>query len=526
MREDLSTIEASLEAPSRRLRRPETATCLALVVLWARKEVDRIGEVALLDGPQILGRGEAQPDDDGARARFVRQRPGVNEPAPALAAKRISRIQLRLIPRGDHLDVESVGLCPMRISGEPTRSGEARLGDTIHLQNEMVLLVARRPATLPEVRHYPHARAFAFGDPDPHGLVGESPAVWRLREQLALAGEVAGHVLVLGASGVGKELAASAVHALSPRASRPLVARNAATIPEGLIDAELFGNVRNYPNPGMPERLGLIGEADGSSLLLDEIGELPERLQAHLLRVLDRGGEYHRLGEVRARRADLRVIAATNRRIDELKHDLAARFPLRVEVPPLSARPEDVPLLVRHLLRRSAAAHPRVLAPFMEQVGGGGTAPRLAPELVERLVRHPYRLHTRELEQLLWEALTSSTGNTVMVPVSMGPQAAPSPPAAPPPLAPVETAPERTVERPRRRRAHALDRPTVEACLTRTDNNVTRAARELGLKNRYVLYRLMRKLGIEVAADRPASAEHPRVPALGERKSASGDPTS
>lgn len=90
------------------------------------------------------------------------------------------------------------------------------------------------------------------------------------------------------------------------------MARNAATLPEGLLDAELFGNIKNYPNPGTPERAGLVGEADGSTLFLDEIGEISQVAQAHLLRVLD-DGEYHRLGEAKARKSHLRLISATNR---------------------------------------------------------------------------------------------------------------------------------------------------------------------------------------------------------------------
>src|SRR5262249_39430583 len=157
-----------------------------------------------------------------------------------------------------------------------------------------------RPARLPAP---PEAGAHPFGEPDADGLVGESPAMWALRGAIAAAARRDLHALVLGPSGTGKELVARAIHARSARSGRPLVARNAATIPESLMDAELFGNVRSYPNPGTPERAGLIGQAHRSTLFLDEIAELPVSLQAHLLRVLDEG-DYQRLGEATARKSD------------------------------------------------------------------------------------------------------------------------------------------------------------------------------------------------------------------------------
>src|SRR5208283_3694878 len=106
-------------------------------------------------------------------------------------------------------------------------------------------------------------------------------------------------------------------------------------------------------NPGMPERPGLIGEAHQSTLFLDEFAELPRNLQSHLLRVMDDGG-YQRLGEAKARHSDLRIVAATNGRPEDIKHDVLARFLLRVSVPSLAARREDIPLLAVHLLRRHA----------------------------------------------------------------------------------------------------------------------------------------------------------------------------
>ena len=202
------------------------------------------------------------------------------------------------------------------------------------------------------------------------------------------------------------------------------MARNAATLPPGLVDAELFGNARNYPNPGAPERPGLIGQADGGTLFLDEIGEASHEVQAHLLRVLD-AGEYHRLGEATARRADLRLIAATNRADSELKHDLCARLPLRVKVPDLDERREDIPLLCGHLLRHARQANPEIGARFFSRL----TTPRLDPALVDHLVRRPYTTHVRELDAILWRAMTASTSDVVTLPAEPETTPPPSPSA-------------------------------------------------------------------------------------------------
>jgi len=476
MTDDRSTIDGTRDGLPAAARRAD-APVLALVIAWSRQEPSRAGEIALLDGEQILGRGGARPEDALPRVRFQRQRPGGTTMTGPLDSLRISRAQLRIKPRAGVLEVESIGRCRLLRNGDPMESGEARPGDTLQLENELVFLVARRLERLPALRSYPKDGEFPFGAADPFGFVGETLAAWELRDTLAFAARADGHVLVRGPSGTGKELAAGAIHGLSARAGRPLVARNAATFPPGLVDAELFGNVRNYPNPGTAEREGIIGEADGTSLFLDEIGELPAELQAHLLRVLDRRGEYQRLGESRMRRADLRVIAATNRQIEELKHDFAARFTLRVEVPSLAARREDLPLLIRHLLRRAAAGNEDVRRRFFEAPAGPRAEPeaRVDAALIDRLVRHDFPGNTRELERLLWQALAESRGDTVELTPGVKQRLAADEPSV---------------------AAAEIGREQIEAALARAQGNVTKAARELGLKNRFVLYRLMKKLGV------------------------------
>ena len=387
---------------------------LALALLWSRDEPGRVGEVILVppgDRGAVWTFGRDTVGDGGASRGlgFARQRPGVTQVTGALACPRISRVQLHLSaePTGA-LVVENVGRCPLVHEGREVARAELLPGDVIELRHELVLLCVRRPGVLaPLPPEYP-VDVQPFGEPDVFGLVGEGPAIWALRVAMTALARREVHVLVLGPSGSGKELVAHAIHAESPRRERALVARNAATIPEGLVDAELFGHAKNFPNPGTPERHGLVGEAAGGTLFLDELAELPSHLQAHLLRVLD-DGEYHRLGESRARRAELRLIAATNRSEKALKHDVLARLKARLFVPELGARREDIPLLVRHLLRRQAVSEPSLVARFFPG-SDPGAAPRTTPDLMTALVRHRFGTHVRELDSLLLCASIESRG--------------------------------------------------------------------------------------------------------------------
>ncbi len=171
------------------------------------------------------------------------------------------------------------------------------------LQDTLVFLVLRRPVfSANDARARATSRSRS-ARPTRTASSGRARPSGGCATTLAFAAQSSHHVLVQGDSGSGKELAARAIHALSSRQRGPFVTRNAATLPEGLVDAELFGTVRGYPHAGSPERRGVIGEADGGTLFLDEIGELRHDLQAHLLRVLDHGGEYQRLGDARTRRS-------------------------------------------------------------------------------------------------------------------------------------------------------------------------------------------------------------------------------
>jgi DNA-binding NtrC family response regulator len=457
-----------------------------LVLAWSSDELERIGEVAVpppgTPGDAVVwGRAGA----GGAERRLLlqRQRPGRTAVAGEVSSPKVSRSQLRVEPISDRaLQITNLGRSSVLHNGEDKASFQVCPGDVIEVGRQLVLLCVRRPAWLAGP---PLDDSFPFGGVDPNGIVGESAEIWELRRRLAFIASRDGHVLVGGESGTGKELVARALHERSARGSRPLVARNAATLPDGIVDAELFGNQKNYPNPGMPERPGMVGEADGSTLFLDEIAEVSTALQAHLLRLLD-SGEYHRLGEARARRADLRLVGATNRPDSALKHDLLARFAFRLRVPSLNERREDIPLLLVHLLRQIAARDSTIAGRFFS-----GAAPRISPAFVRALLRHPFSTNVRELNAILWQALADSPGDRIEAPAGLGdhvPEAdeRTSDPGGTCPIAPANDAPP------------GLSPAAIQARLDAHNGVIEDAWRSLGLSSRHALARLIKKHDLEI----------------------------
>jgi len=458
---------------------------LSLVVLWSPHEPHLLGSCLLPPpgGASAFGRGDTPIEGGLPRLLPRRQRPGGAEfPAPP-GNGRLSRAQLRVSHGEGSLILENIGLCPLLWRGQEVKRCEVRAGDVVALGQQMAFLCARRPALLPGEA----AGGFAFGEADAHGLVGESPAAWALRLEVRFLAQRGEHVLVQGPSGSGKEIVAGALHELSARRGRPLVSRNAATIPETLVDAELFGNAKNYPNPGMAERPGLIGQAHQSTLFLDEFAELPPSVQAHLLRVLD-AGDYQRLGEATGRRSDFRLIAATNRPLGALKEDVAARFLLRLRLPGLDERRDDIPLLARHLLRRIAARDPDAVRRFFP--GGDPAAePRVSRDLVLALVQRPYATHARELLALLWDSVRQSPGEELTPPPGLSPW--PEPPAAAPAGPPDEAADDAPLP------SH-LSAEFLQKALDANNGSLEKTWRSLGLSSRYALRRLIQKHGLEV----------------------------
>ncbi len=238
-------------------------------------------------------------------------------------------------------------------------------------------------------------------------MIGESAAI---REVYRLVRLVAGRettVLVTGETGTGKELVARAIHQLSRRARGPFVVVNCAAIPEALLEAELFGHARGAYTGAVQSRLGRIHVAQGGTLFLDEIGELPLSMQAKLLRFLQ-NGEVQRLGSPDIHRVDVRVVCATNQRLEELvrakqfREDLYYRlavFP--IAVPPLRERRPDIALLARHFLEQLAA-------------GGGFERKELPAEAELLLERCAWSGNVRELENAIERAFILGGNETVL----------------------------------------------------------------------------------------------------------------
>ncbi len=226
-------------------------------------------------------------------------------------------------------------------------------------------------------------------------LVGSGPAMSRLGETIRLAASSSAPALITGESGVGKELVACAIHAESPRRGKPFVCVNASAIPADLLEAELFGHERGGFTGAAHARKGLLTEAAGGTLLLDEIGDMPLALQAKLLRVVQ-FGEVRPVGSDRAHRVDVRVIAATHRDLPRMvregrfREDLYFRLHvLPVAVPALRERREDIPALVAHHLALARSRSP------------GSPVRSFAPGALEVLVAAPWPGNVRELASVI-----------------------------------------------------------------------------------------------------------------------------
>lgn len=346
-----------------------------------------------------------------------------------------------------------------------------------HTEHARALIIAAAALSGPFLKSLVDRRSGQPGPDNGLELLGVGPAMADLRQAVARAAAAPFPVLIVGESGVGKELVARAIHRESPRRLRNFATLNCAALTEDLADSELFGHARGAFTGAMAERRGLFEEADGGTLFLDEVSELSARAQAKLLRVLQEG-EVRRVGESFARHVEVRIVAATNRSLDALaaerlfRHDLRYRLDvIRIEVPPLRRRIEDIPVLARAFWARAAPL--------------AGCRASLGPAALAALARYDWPGNVRELQNVVSALIVAAPRQGVVglsaLPVSIAQAAT------------VLTA--TTLEEARQ----AFERRFVMAALARAGGKHSRAAKELGI-TRQGLAKLMKRLGLAVGA--------------------------
>ncbi len=303
-------------------------------------------------------------------------------------------------------------------------------------------------------------------------LVGTSVSMNELRERIDLVAAATSPVLIVGETGTGKELVARAIHASSPRRAQPFVTVNAAAIPETLLESEMFGHVRGAFTGATQAHRGLFTEADGGTMLLDEIGDMPLPLQSKLLRVLQ-AGEIRAVGADRSLRVDVRVIAATHRRLPDLvregrfREDLYYRLNvINISVAPLRARAGDIRELAQTFLQRARERAPQSVVTSMSD------------DLLELLSQGSWPGNVRELQSIIERLVVLARDaelaprHLALVDDELTPQShAPPPPNSAPSLSPAGELCN----------IDMLIRRHVEAVLAHTDGNKARAAKILGI---------------------------------------------
>jgi formate hydrogenlyase transcriptional activator len=314
-------------------------------------------------------------------------------------------------------------------------------------------------------------------------IVGQSAALRRVLRQAETVSPTQATVLILGETGTGKELIARAIHELSERRDRTFVRLNCAAIPTGLLESELFGHERGAFTGAVTSKVGRLELANGGTLFLDEVGEIPLEVQPKLLRALQEK-EFERLGSVRTIHTDLRLIAATNRDLEQMVADHQFRSDLfyrlnvfPIQVPPLRDRPEDIPLLVRHFVARFARQMKKPID-------------RIRPEDMDTLTHWHWPGNIRELENFIERAVILTTGSVLDVAASplRATLAHAAPSATTAPGAPAQPS----------QRLQDAEREHILRVLRETNGVVggpDGAAHRLGLK-RTTLQARMKKLGI------------------------------
>jgi len=289
------------------------------------------------------------------------------------------------------------------------------------------------------------------------------------------------NVLVTGESGVGKEVIANVIHSRSLRADKPMVKLNCAAFPQQMIESELFGYVKGSFTGAMNDFSGMIAEADGSTLFLDEISEMPTDLQTRFLRVLQEG-EYRSLGSTRTMTSNFRVVAATNRPIQQalaenrLRSDLYYRLnTFQIEIPPLRERKQDIPPLVSTFVKR-----------FAQKLGKA--EPEITPEAFEKLLDYAWPGNVRELQNAIEYAVVLARQNLISV------KELPTEVQLPAVLQKTERGEPQSAKP---QSLNEMERHAILQALAQTHGNKKRAAQLLGIQ-RPTLYNKMKRFGIQL----------------------------
>jgi DNA-binding NtrC family response regulator len=273
-------------------------------------------------------------------------------------------------------------------------------------RDELLLLLERALQTKAMQRELTQLRRDVGDKYGFENMIGISPAMREVYEQIAAVAESNALVLVQGETGTGKELIAHAIHYRSRRARGPMVATNCGALPENLLESELFGHERGSFTGAVRQHQGKFEQADGGTLFLDEIGEIPPAVQVRMLRVLE-GGQFTRVGGEHPVKVDVRVVAATNRDLYKevgqgtFRADLYYRLNVfAIRLPPLRERTDDIPLLVEHFTRRFAQKH-------------GRPVPRVGEAAMKALTAYPWPGNVRELEHFVERTVLLSPGGEI-----------------------------------------------------------------------------------------------------------------
>ena len=384
----------------------------------------------------------------------------------------------------NHLNVTRQG-AQVKVSDAGSQNGSLLNGQPLGVETELrpgdVVWIGRVGLVYQVVPAYHRRHAHPF-------LVGVGPATGRLLQRITQAATGMIPVLVQGEAGVGKELVARALHDQSKRAGN-FVALNCGAVADGVLHSELFGHLRGAFSGASEPRSGLVKDAEGGTLLLDEIGDATPAFQVALLRLLEQA-EYRPVGSDRVSKADIRVIAATHVPLDKavsegrFRHDLFTRISQRIiEVEPLRDRPEDVIAIAYHLLDTA------------DPSGASGDR-AISRTMAQQLVRHPWAGNVRQLRGVMAQAVSETTEGQSLVMVE--PLVEPRAREPFDPHAQTLSMPVVTKRRP--------DAEQLRALFARHDGNMKAMAEELGV-GRNTLYRWFSRAGLDPSEMRNEGAE-------------------